>query len=98
MKTKEIIDEFLTSYQRVLDSGHPEPTTMNLASADKQGRPSSRIVLLKSVDERGFVFYTNYASRKGQELQENPYAALCFIWHEFNLQVRVQGRVQKVSG
>jgi len=97
MKTKVIIDEFLTSYQRVLDSDHPEPTTMNLATADKQGRPSNRIVLLKSTDERGFVFFTNYSSRKGQELLENPYAGLSFIWHEFNKQVRVQGRVEKVS-
>ena len=75
----------------------PEPTAMSLATADRQGKPSARIVLLKGVDPRGFVFYTNYQSRKGRELAENPYAAITFLWKELERQVRIEGRVEKVS-
>jgi pyridoxamine 5'-phosphate oxidase len=75
----------------------PEPTAMTLATVDAQGRPSARIVLLKGVDPRGFVFYTNYESRKGRELDANPAAALTFLWKELERQVRVEGRVEKVS-
>jgi len=75
----------------------PEPTAMTLATADGAGRPSARIVLLKGVDPRGFVFYTNYESRKGRELDANPAAALTFLWKELERQVRVEGRVEKVS-
>ena len=71
-------------------------TAMTLATADKQGRPSARIVLLKGVDERGFVFYTNYESRKGQELAENPQAALDFYWPDQERQVCVAGEVSKL--
>jgi pyridoxamine 5'-phosphate oxidase len=71
-------------------------TAMTLATADKQGRPSTRIVLLKGVDERGFVFYTNYESRKGQELAENPQAALDFYWPDQERQVCVAGEVSKL--
>src|SRR6195256_959045 len=60
----------------------PEPTAMSLATADAKGRPSSRIVLLKGVDPRGFVFFTNYESRKGRELAQNPQGALTFLWKE----------------
>lgn len=95
--TKEILDEFTAAYERVQQSACPEPTMMNLATADKQGRPSNRVVLLKSFDEQGFVFYTNYQSRKGRELEGNPHAALAFLWYEFNLQVRIQGRVEKTT-
>ena len=70
---------------------------MNLATIDGRGRPSSRIVLLKSVDEKGFVFYTNYTSRKARELDETPFAALCFIWQEYDRQIRIEGKVEKVS-
>src|SRR5690242_19514505 len=69
---------------------------MTLATADRQGRPSARVVLLKGLDERGFVFYTNYDSRKGRELAENPEAALVFYWPEQERQVCVAGRVSKV--
>ena len=72
----------------------PEPTAMSLATVDARGRPSSRIVLLKGVDKRGFVFYTNYDSRKGRELAERPVAALSFLWKELERQVRVEGRVE----
>ena len=70
---------------------------MALATADAGGRPSVRIVLLKGFDERGFAFYTNYESRKGRELAENPRAALLFHWVELERQARIEGRVEKVS-
>lgn len=74
-----------------------EFTSMTLATADRSGRPSARIVLLKACDERGFVFYTNYDSRKGRNLEENPLASLVFYWPAFDRQVRVEGRVEKTS-
>ena len=75
----------------------PEPTSFALGSVDAAGRPSVRIVLLKSVDERGFVFYTNYESRKGRELLAQPVAAICFHWQPMERQVRVEGDVAEVS-
>lgn len=75
----------------------PEPTAMTLATVDDAGHPSARIVLLKDVDTRGFVFYTNYESRKGRELLAHPWAALCFHWQPMERQVRVEGRVERVS-
>ncbi|HET6266023.1 MAG TPA: pyridoxamine 5'-phosphate oxidase [Usitatibacter sp.] len=75
----------------------PEPTAMNLATVDARGRPSSRIMLLKGIDPRGFVYYTNYASRKGRELAANPAAALCFLWKELERQVRIEGVIEKVT-
>jgi pyridoxamine 5'-phosphate oxidase len=79
-------------------AAHPDDyTSMTLATADHEGRPSARIVLLKGCDERGFVFYTNYESRKGRELAENPRAALLFYWSVLERQVRIEGRVEKTS-
>jgi len=75
----------------------PEPTAMTLATVDSKGRPSGRIVLLKGVDPRGFVFFTNYASRKGRELAANPHAAMTFLWKELERQVRIEGRTEKVT-
>jgi pyridoxamine 5'-phosphate oxidase len=75
----------------------PEPTAMNLSTVGPQGRPAGRIVLLKGVDPRGFVFYTNYASRKGRELEARPIAALTFMWKELERQVRIEGAVEKVA-
>jgi len=75
----------------------PEPTAMTLATVDDAGHPSARIVLLKDVDARGFVFYTNYESRKGRELLAHPWAALCFHWQPMERQVRVEGPVERVS-
>lgn len=72
-------------------------TTMVLATADRSGRPSARVVLLKACDAKGFVFYSNYGSRKGRELEENPRASLVFYWKDFDRQVRVEGRVEKVG-
>jgi pyridoxamine 5'-phosphate oxidase len=74
-----------------------EPNAMALATVGDDGRPSLRMVLLKGVDARGFVFYTNYESRKGQELATTPWAALTFFWPEMERQVRVEGSVERVS-
>lgn len=73
------------------------PDAMTLATADAQGRPSARIVLLKDFDPRGFVFYTNYESRKGSQLAENSFAALCFHWKKLQKCVRIEGKVAKVD-
>lgn len=75
----------------------PEPTAMTVASVGADGHPSARVVLLKAVDERGFVFYTNLESRKGRELLERPWAALCFHWQPLERQVRVEGSVVRVA-
>lgn len=76
----------------------PEPNAMTLASADAGGRPSARIVLLKSVDARGFVFHTNYDSRKARDLAANARVALLFFWPELERQVRIEGRSERASG
>ncbi len=77
--------------------GSGDVTAMFLATADNHGRPSARAVLLKGVDERGFIFFTNYDSRKGHELAENPHAALVFYWAELERQVCIAGDVSKLS-
>ena len=74
-----------------------EPNAMVLATATADGKPSARVVLLKEVSDLGFVFYTNYESRKGQELKTNPFAALNFFWAELERQVRVEGKIEVVS-
>jgi pyridoxamine 5'-phosphate oxidase len=74
-----------------------EANAMTLATADRDGRPSARVVLLKDFDERGFVFFTNYNSRKSQELESNPQASLVFWWKELRRQVRIEGAVERVS-
>ena len=76
---------------------HPEPDAMVLASADGDGQPSARYVLLKAFDARGFVFYTNLESRKARALAANPRAALCFYWAGIGKQVRIEGAVERVS-
>jgi pyridoxamine 5'-phosphate oxidase len=75
----------------------PEPTAFALGTVDELGKPSVRIVLLKGVDDRGFVFYTNYESRKGRELLLSKRAAMCFHWQPMEIQVRVEGRVDTVT-
>jgi pyridoxamine 5'-phosphate oxidase len=74
-----------------------EPNAMTLATASREGRPSARIVLLKGFDAQGFVFFTNYESRKGEELDQNPLAALVFHWRELTRQVRVEGRAARIT-
>lgn len=83
--------------QKKSDAPHFEANAMTLATATKSGKPSARMVLLKQLDTRGFVFFTNYESRKGKELDENPYAALCFHWEVLERQVCVNGQVEKLS-
>ncbi|MBP6626761.1 MAG: pyridoxamine 5'-phosphate oxidase [Arenimonas sp.] len=80
-------------------TGDPEPTAMTLATADAQGRPAARTVLLKAFDQRGFVFYTNYDSRKGRQLTDNPQAALLFLWKSLReqVQVKIEGSVEPVG-
>lgn len=79
-------------------AAHPDDfTSMVLATADRSGRPSARVVLLKGCDQRGFVFFTHYESRKGRDLAENPRAALVFYWPEFDRQVRIEGTVERTS-
>jgi len=87
----------LDEARRVDRARLPEPTAMTLATVDDAGRPSARIVLLKDVDARGFVFYTNYESRKGRELLAHPWAALCFHWQPLERQVRVEGPAERVT-
>jgi pyridoxamine 5'-phosphate oxidase len=78
-------------------AGVKEPTAMTLATSTPHGKPSARVVLLKAVDQRGFSFFTNYLSRKGRELAENPFAALVLYWSALDRQVRITGRVSKLS-
>jgi pyridoxamine 5'-phosphate oxidase len=78
------------------EAGVEVPEAMTLATADQEGRPSARMLLLKSADERGFAFFTGYESRKGRELAENPRAALVFYWRPLGRQVRVEGMVRRL--
>jgi pyridoxamine 5'-phosphate oxidase len=94
---KNPVKQFAKWYKTVLKSGLKEPTAMTLATASKGGVPSARTVLLKGYDEKGFLFFTNYGSRKGRELSENPFAELLFYWMDLRKQVRISGRVEKIS-
>ncbi len=89
--------QFADWWKQAIESQIDEVNAMTLATASLEGVPSARIVLLKGYDERGFVFYTNYESAKGQELAENPRASLLFFWKELERQVRITGLVEKVS-
>src|SRR5262245_33159260 len=84
-------------FQALFGSVPPDANAMTLATADKEGRPSARTVLIKGVDERGFIFFTNYDSRKGRELAENSHAALCFHWADLERQICVRGEVKKLT-
>jgi pyridoxamine 5'-phosphate oxidase len=84
-------------FREAEEAGVDVPETMTLATADGDGAPSARMVLLKGADEDGFVFYSGYASRKAGELERNPWAALVFYWRPLGKQVRVEGRVERVS-
>lgn len=101
LSRSDILDDPITQFGKWFDDALradiPEPNAMSLATVGEDGRPSSRIVLVKQYDPRGFVWFTNYASRKGQELQQHPAAALLFHWVEIERQVRIEGRVEKIS-
>ena len=90
------IAEFQARFARAREA-EPDATAMALATADATGAPSARMVLLKSADNSGFVFFTNYGSGKGRELAANPRAALCFYWPSIGTQVRVEGAVERVT-
>ena len=91
------IDQFQQWFEEAQNAESRAPNAMSLATATPDGRPSNRIVLLKEVSEQGFIFYTNYTSRKGRELSSNPICALTFYWPELERQVRVEGTAEQVS-
>ena len=91
------LQQFAQWLQEAIAAQVPEPNAMTLATVDHQLRPSTRVVLIKGYDARGIVWYTNYDSRKGQDLAGNPYAALHFHWVELERTVRIEGRVEKTS-
>jgi len=91
------VAQFSAWFEQAQAAQVPEPTAMTLATADADGRPSARIVLLKGYDADGFVFYTNYLSRKGRELADRPWASLLFFWQPLERQVRIEGPVERVS-
>ena len=89
--------QFKFWFDLVLKANITEPNAMTIATATKNGVPSARMVLLKAFDETGFTFFTNYESRKGKELLENPFASLLFWWREFERQVRIEGKIEKIN-
>jgi pyridoxamine 5'-phosphate oxidase len=91
------LKQFELWLQQAIDAQVPEPNAMTLATVGDDGRPSTRIVLIKGYDERGIVWFTNYESRKGRELATHPYAALQFHWVELERVVRIEGKVDKVD-
>lgn len=93
--SRDPIDEFARWFAEAQAAAVEEPNAMTLATATPDGRPSVRVVLLKGFDERGFVFFTDYRSRKGGELEANPHAALAFYWVELERQVRIEGTVTR---
>ena len=95
MSSANPITEFLSAVERAAARG-VDTAPVALATADAHGRPSVRMVLLRGADERGFVFHTNYNSRKARELAENPHAALCIHWHSLEEQIRIEGRVERL--
>ena len=91
------VEQFTRWFSQALEAGVPEPNAMTLATVGADMRPSTRIVLIKGFDEQGFVFYTNYESRKGIELAAHPHASLLFFWQPLERQVRIEGRIEKTS-
>ena len=94
---KNPFEQFEIWFEEAKNIGLKDPNAMNVASASKDGMPSSRMVLLKSYDENGFIFYTNYTSRKSKEIIDNPNVALNFFWDALERQVRVEGKIKKVE-
>lgn len=91
------IVEFRRWFRAAVDAGISTVNAMTLATVDERGRPAARIVLLKEVDDRGFVFFTNYDSRKGKELATHPFAALVVFWEPLHRQVRIEGPIEKIA-
>jgi pyridoxamine 5'-phosphate oxidase len=90
-------EQFSQWFDEVMNSGLIEPNALILATSDKNGKPSVRALLLKGFSEKGFVFYSNYESRKGKEIKENNQASILFYWAELERQVRLEGKVEKIS-
>jgi len=88
---------FSSWFDEALNAKIPEPNIMSLATVDADGRPSSRIMLLKGFDQNGFTWFNNYDSRKGQDLSKNSYASILFFWPELERQIRIEGRAERVS-
>lgn len=91
------IKQFEKWFQQALVSGIEEPNAMTLATCTTDGKPSVRIVLLKGIKENGFIFFTNYESKKGKQIHDNPFAGIVFFWKELERQVTMQGQIKKVS-
>lgn len=91
------IKQFETWWQHALESKIEEPNAMTLATCSASGKPSARTVLLKGIKENGFIFFTNYLSRKGREIEENSYVSLLFFWKELERQIRIEGKIKKIS-
>jgi len=91
------VEQFTRWFSEALEAGVPEPNAMTLATLSADLHPSARIVLLKGFDEHGFVFYTNYESRKGHDLAAHPRASLLFFWQILERQVRIEGRIEKTT-
>ena len=91
------MDQFEHWFEEATSAEINEPTAMNLATVDKNGRPTARIVLLKGINDSAFQFYTNYESHKAHDLAQNPFAALTFFWPELERQIRIEGKVEKLS-
>lgn len=89
--------QFKTWFEEAAAAGVKEPNAMTLATADDHGRPSSRVVLLKDYNNKGFTFFTNYNSRKGRDISENPYVSLLFFWFQQQRQIRIDGIAEKTS-
>ncbi|MEO8291527.1 MAG: pyridoxamine 5'-phosphate oxidase [Actinomycetota bacterium] len=101
LEREDLLDDPIAQFHRWLDAaegaGVPLPNAMAVATADAQGRPSVRHVLLRGLDDRGFTFFTNYESRKGRQVAENPNVALVFLWKELDRQVNITGSAERVS-
>jgi len=91
------IEQFSRWFEEAIKSELPEPNAMSVATVGNDGRPSSRIVLIKQVDASGFTWFTNYESRKGLDIKKHPYVALLFHWVELERQVRIEGQIERVS-
>ena len=94
---KNPFDQFRAWFKEAIDAEVNEPNAMTLATCKENGRPTARVVLLKGIEEHGFVFFTNYESHKGTEIAKNPYAALVFFWPELQRQIRIEGEIKKLD-
>ncbi len=95
--SKDPFKQFEKWFQEVLNSGFLEPNAMTLATSSKSGKPSARVVLLKGIHDNSFVFFTNYKSKKGKDIEENPFGSLLFYWDKLERQVRIDGTIEKIS-